>query len=155
VRIRNKIASIRWKKSLKHVRFCGAEDYRVHERQIFEVAFEIPETERAFLDFCASLGITVERLQAGDAVARVGTAYKPDVWKTLKFPIPAFPDLAQPKDTTVAGVAAHVWIRNRYMEIVIAPAADPFFVNEDDFRRAKVIDDLLASRSDLRFRANE
>ncbi len=64
----------------------------------------------------------------------------------------AFPGFAQPKETTVAGVAAHVWIRNRYIEIVIAPSDDPFFVNEDDFRRAKAIDDLLARRSDLRFR---
>jgi hypothetical protein len=142
----------RWKRALKHVRFCPPEDHYVRDREIFEVAIEIPETESAFLELCASLGIDVKRIQPEDNVAQVGTSYKPDVWKTLKFPVPAFPDLAQPGHVNLAGAPVHVWIRGRYLEVLVAPAVGPDRADENDFLRAKLVDDLLSSRSDLRFR---
>jgi hypothetical protein len=122
------------------------------DREIFEVEIEIPETEAEFLEFAESLSIDVERIGPEDTVARVGTAYTPAEWKTLTFPIPQFPNLAQPAETTLAGIPVHVWVRAHHIQIVVAPTADPVRVNEDDFLRAKALDDLISSRPDLRVR---
>ena len=137
---------------MKHLRFCEAEPPQVNDRQIFEVLIEIPETLPAFLEFSSTLGIVVNRIQPEDNVARSGTSYKPDVWKTLKFPIPGFPDFAQPCNQIVAGVPVYVWIRSRYLEIIIAPGVGPTLLDENDYLRAKAVDDFLSSRSDIRFR---
>jgi hypothetical protein len=141
----------RWARSLEHVRFCHPADHQTLDREIFEVAIRIPETQDAFLAFCASLGIAVNRIQPDDTVARTGVAYSPEVWKTLTFPITQFPDLAQPGEQALAGASVHVWIRGHFLEVVIAPAIGPFSVDEADYLRAKAIDGLL-HRPGLQFR---
>jgi hypothetical protein len=149
--LRHKDADIpRWARSLKHVRFCHPADRMVLDREVFLVVLEIPETETAFLDFCSHHGIPVNRIEGHDQIAQKGVSYKPDVWKKLKFPIPQFPNLAQPGDQTLAGAPAHLWVRGRFLEIVIGPAVGPYSVDESDYKRAKAIDDLL-SGSDLNF----
>jgi hypothetical protein len=141
----------RWARSLKYIRFCHPADRQVYDREIFEVAIKIPESENAFLEFCAALGIHVARIQPADNVARAGTRYKPDEWELLKFPIPHFPDLAQPREQTLAGAAVHVWIRGGFLEIRIQPGVGPFSVDESDYQRAKAVDDWLHAR-ELQFR---
>jgi hypothetical protein len=136
----------RWKQSLKHVRFCEAAPRQGEDREIFEIDIEIPEAEPAFLELLSSLGIELRRIQPEDTVARAGTSYTPQEWKKLTFPIPQFPHLAQPGVTTVAGIPAHFWVRPHHLQIVIAPAADPVWLDEDDFLRAKAIDDLISRR---------
>src|SRR5205823_6170179 len=89
----------RWKRSLKHVRFCEAAPRQGEDREIFEIDIEIPEAEPAFLELLSSLGIELRRIQPEDTVARTGTSYTPQEWKKLTFPIPQFPQFAQPGDT--------------------------------------------------------
>jgi hypothetical protein len=120
----------------------------VNDRQIFEVSIEIPGAKPAFLKLCDSLGVVVKHIEPGDNVAHAGTSYKPEVWKTLKFPIPRFPDLAQPCDQIVAGVPVYVWIREHHLEIIVAPAVGSTFLDEGDYLSAKAVDDLL-SRTDI------
>jgi hypothetical protein len=134
-------------RALKHVRFSPATGHHTNDRDVFEVSLEVPETKSAFLELCSSLGIVVNSIRPGDNVAQVGTSYKPDVWKTLKFPIPGFPDLAQPGEQTIAGVCVHAWVRGRSLDIVIPPGANPTFANKTDFLRPKAVDDLLSRRS--------
>src|SRR6266550_8560039 len=105
----------RWKRSLKHVRFCEAAPRQGEDREIFEIDIEIPEAERAFLELLSSLGIELRRIQPEDTVARAGTSYTPEEWKKLTFPIPQFPQFAQPGDTTVAEVPVHVWVRPQHL----------------------------------------
>jgi hypothetical protein len=97
----------------------------VFDREVFEAAVRIPETEPAFLELCAALGITVDRIQEHDEVAQAGKTYPPEVWRNLKFPIAEFPSLAQPGDTIFAGVPVRIWVRNRCLEIIIGPAVGP------------------------------
>src|SRR5258706_15671813 len=87
-------------RTLKRVRLSEATGHHSNDRDVFEVVIEMPETKAAFLELCASLGIVVNSIQPGDHVAQAGIPYKPEVWKTLKFAIPQFPDLAQPGDQT-------------------------------------------------------
>ena len=143
-----------WQRNLKRFRYLKAADYRVQERETFEVTIELPESQPEFLQLCASLGIAVRRIGPEDHVAEPGKTYKPDVWRTLAFPLGRFPQFAQPGDTTIADVPVYVWIRDRYLQIIIAPHTDPTFLDDRDFQRAKTIDDLLAGRTDLRFVAH-
>src|SRR5581483_4307131 len=84
--LRHKNSDIpRWARSLNHVRFCHPADLMVLDREIFLVAIEIPETEKEFVELCDALGITVSRIEPGDAVAQAGVRYTPDEWKHLKF----------------------------------------------------------------------
>jgi hypothetical protein len=140
-----------WARSLEHVRFCHPADHQLLDRELFEVAVRIPGTQGAFLELCASLGIHVNRIQPGDTVAQPGVAYDPETWKTLKFPIPGFVDLAQPGEQVLAGASVHIWIRNQCIELVIAPAIGPFSVDRADYLRAKAIDELLR-RPGVQFR---
>ena len=150
--LRHALADVpRWARSLEHVRFCHPADHQVLDREIFEVAVAIPDTEPKFLTLCASLGIDVKRIQPEDTVARAGVRYTPEEWERLKFPIPAFPGLLQPGDQIFRGASAHVRIRGRFLEIVIKPGVGPYSLDESDYRRAKVVDGLLC-RPDLQFR---
>ena len=141
----------RWARSLEHVRFCHPADLQVFDREIFEVAIAIPETEASFVEWCGELGIPARRIRTEDPVARAGLKYSPEEWKGLAFPIPLFPLLAQPGEQTLAGAKVHIWIRGRFLEIVIAPDVGLYSVDEADYERAKAVDAFL-QRPGLQFR---
>src|SRR5436190_24356840 len=85
----------RWARSLEHIRFCHPADTQVYDREVFEAAIAVPNTEAALVEFCAALGIVVRTIQPEDEVAQNGKKYTPAEWKNLKFPIPGFPNLMQ------------------------------------------------------------
>jgi hypothetical protein len=118
--------------------------------EMFLALLEIPETEAAFIGFCTVLGIQMNRIHAHDQVAQTGVSYTPDVWKKLTYSIPLFPSLAQPRNQTLAGASADLWVRGHFLEIVIG-ASVGHSVDESDYKRAKAIDDLL-SGLELKFR---
>jgi hypothetical protein len=124
----------RWARSLTHVRFCHPADRYVLDRELFEVAVAIPEGQAEFLEFCASLGIRLKKIEAGDV------------------PVPAYPELAQPGEQILGGASAHVYIRGRFLELVIAPAIGAYSVDENDYLRAKALDELLR-RPGFQFRS--
>jgi hypothetical protein len=133
----------RWARSLDHIRFCHPADTQVYDREVFEASVAVPDIEEALVQFCAGLGIMLRRIQPEDKVARAGTKYTPQEWKELKFSIPEFPNLVQPKEQTVAGVSVHFWIRRGFLEITISPPPEHVSVDESDFQRAKAMDDVL------------
>ena len=143
----------RWARSLEHVRFCySTSPHNDLDRELFEAVLIVPKSESEFLEMCSDLGIAVKRIQRGDKVARLGMKYSPAEWKQLIFPIPMFPNLAQPGDVTLAGVQVNVSVRDRFLTILIAPAeASTAYVDERDYQQARTVDALL-NRPGLQFR---
>lgn len=137
----------RWNRSLRGFRFHFAAGGHANDLDMLYGRAPFRRGEPGLLNLCRRLQLTLQPIPPGAPRMESGRIHNLDESRSLPDPIPDYPAYAKPGFTALFGVPVNLEVQADAIAIMVTGARGfGWDVLEEDFKNAKMLEDILALR---------